>query len=104
MQSHFRLPVGTHQRAYSARKASTGFTEAARCAGRKLATTEANPSETATHVRVIASHACTPKSSLRIDIDAPIEQISPIASPTAVSHPASRITSLYTELRCAPSA
>jgi hypothetical protein len=34
---------------YSVRKASTGFTDAARRAGRKLATADARPSKTATH-------------------------------------------------------
>jgi hypothetical protein len=52
----------------------------------------------------MASQACTPNSSFRISNDAATEQTSPIASPAAVSHPACRMTSLYTKLRCAPSA
>ena len=78
---------------YSARKASTGFTDAARRAGRKLATADARPSKTATPPKVIPSHACTPNSSLRINIDVPTEQTSPIANPATVSHPACRMMS-----------
>ena len=52
-------------RGYSERRASTGFTKAVWWAGRKLATRDASPSETATQARVIASQACTPNSIQR---------------------------------------
>jgi hypothetical protein len=81
-----------------------GSTEAARRAGMKVAAIDATANNVATQTRVTASHACTPNSKLRMDNDAPIEQMSPIASPVPVNHPACRSTSLYTELRFAPSA
>jgi hypothetical protein len=89
---------------HSARNASVGFTDAARRAGRKLAAIDASPSSKVTQPRVTASPAFTPNNRLRISKDAPTEQTSPIANPVPVSHPACIITSLYTELRCAPSA
>jgi hypothetical protein len=79
---------------YSARNASVGFRDAARHAGKKLATNDASPKSAATLVNVKASHARTPKSRLRITMEVPAEQASPIASPAIVNNPACRITSL----------
>src|ERR1700751_898752 len=79
---------------YSARRASTGFTDAARRAGRKLAASDASPSNTDTQTKVAASHACTPNNRLRMSIDVPSEHNSPILSPARVSHAAWRITRL----------
>src|ERR1700722_8089523 len=79
---------------YSARRASVGLTEAARCAGTKLAASDAEPNRTATPASVGTSHAATPKSTLRISIEAPTDDARPMARPTIVSHPAWRITSL----------
>src|SRR5277367_2534187 len=73
---------------YSARRASTGFTDAARRAGRKLAAIDARANSRATRLRVTASQACTPNNRLRMSSDDPTEQTSPIANPVAVSHPA----------------
>src|SRR5208282_4546112 len=78
---------------YSARRASTGFTDAARRAGTKAAAIDASPSNKATKLRVGASHACTPNNRLRMSSDAPTEPTSPIASPAPISQPACRITS-----------
>src|SRR5215470_9498149 len=101
----FTLPVNEQlSHCYSDRNASVGFTDAARRAGRKLAASDANPSNTTTQTSVVGSHASTPNNRLRVRTDAPTEQTSPMASPAPVKRPASCITSLYTELRSAPSA
>jgi hypothetical protein len=81
-----------------------GSTEAARRAGMNVAAIDATANNVATQTSVTASQACTPNSKLRMDNDAPIEQINPIVSPVPVSHPAWRSTNLYTEPLCAPSA
>ena len=74
---------------YSARSASTGFTDAARWAGMKLAARAAIPSTPATATNVGISQVRTPNSSFRISVAAPIEQIPPIAIPAAASQDAS---------------
>src|SRR5579863_4982805 len=71
----------TERLIYSARRASAGFTDTARCAGTKLAVTDANASKTITETRFIASQNFTPKSRLRISTDAPIEPATPTARP-----------------------
>src|SRR5271156_3927332 len=73
---------------HSLRNACMGSTEAARRAGTKVATNDASASNKATAPRVAASHARTPNNKLRINIDVPTEQTSPMIKPVTTSHPA----------------
>src|SRR5579863_1432474 len=75
--------------AYSARRASTGLTDAARYAGKKLANSAQNVSKAATPTNAVASHGAVSKSSLRINVAAPTEHARPAAEPNAISRAAS---------------
>src|SRR5271156_3529424 len=81
-----------HGRPYSACRASTGLTEAARRAGMKLAKSAARASTAATAPSVIASQAWVPKSRERISEPVATEQSKPAPMPIAASHPASLST------------
>src|ERR1051326_7998337 len=74
---------------YSARKAEIGSTEAARRAGRKLASNAEPPNTTATEMSVVTSHGGVPKSSLRINEAATIAHPLPIRIPANANAPAS---------------
>jgi hypothetical protein len=89
---------------YSARRASTGLTEAARRAGIKLASSEEMPSTPATAASVGTSQVRTPNRRPRISVAAATEHPRPITTPAPISPPASFRISRYTELRCAPNA
>src|SRR5580704_2710909 len=74
---------------YSELSACTGLTDEARCAGIKLASNAESASTAATPASVERSHACTPKSRLRISVAAATEHASPVIIPIPVNHPAS---------------
>ena len=74
---------------YSVRRASTGFTDAARRAGTKLAIAAAIPSIMATATSVGASQELTPNSSFRANVAAVTEPTAPSPMPNAANPPAS---------------
>src|ERR1700691_4591744 len=86
---------------YSGLKASTGFTEEARRAGIRLASKAEQPSSADTAAKVEKSHACTPKSRLRIRFAAAIEHNRPAIIPIAVSQAASFRMRRWMAARCA---
>src|SRR5579871_5101747 len=92
---HYRT-IGTRNGFYSARNASTGFTEAARRAGRKLAISAERPRTAATATSVGTSQDWMPKSSLRISVVAASELTRPARIPASVSQPASFRINRYT--------
>src|SRR4029450_12720002 len=75
--------------AYSARRAEIGSTEAARRAGKKLASNADAPNMAATEISVAMSHGGVPKSNLRISEAARIAHPVPITIPASASTPAS---------------
>ena len=89
---------------YSSRSACTGFTDAARRAGKKLAIKDAAASTSATQASVAGSQARTPNSRLRISIEVPMEASTPKTTPAPANHAACPITILVTADLWAPSA
>ena len=79
-----RVPVLPDLTDYSARRASTGSTLAARLAGMKLAASAATAKIAATANSVGRSQERTPKSRFFINAEAANEQINPMAKPIAI--------------------
>ena len=86
MQRHSTVPKS---RDYSARNAEIGSTEAARRAGRKLASNAEAPNTPATQISVAMSHGGVPNRSLRISEAAIIAQTVPITIQASANAPAS---------------
>src|SRR6267154_4180435 len=74
---------------HSARKASTGFTDAALLAGIKLPNSAETPSTKATPINVGRSHEVTPNSIPRITLEISTAKNSPAAIPAHINHAAS---------------
>src|SRR6185503_20466159 len=84
-----RVHLRLINRIYSARRAEIGSTDAARRAGRKLASNADAPNTAATPTSVVMSHGGVPKSNLRIKDAARIAHPVPITIPASANAPAS---------------